>query len=43
MSHLTMDDLPEHERADVAKAKAMLDPYVQIAAVDWTSPKETPP
>lgn len=38
MSHLTLDDLPEHERQDAAKARAMLDPYVALMRVDWKEP-----
>lgn len=41
MSHLTIEDLPEHERQDAAKARAMLDPYLQIASIEWMpEPKE---
>lgn len=43
MSQLTADQLPDDERADVAKAKALIDPYVQIASVEWLAPtKEAP-
>lgn len=42
MCALILDDLPEHERAEVDKAMAMLDPYLQLTAVDWTAnPKES--
>lgn len=41
MSQLSVMELPEQERADVAKARALLDPYLQIASVEWMpQPKE---
>lgn len=41
MSHLTPEDLSEQDRADVTKARALLDPYLQIASVEWMpQPKE---
>lgn len=35
MCALILDDLTEHERAEVDKAMAMLNPYLQLAAVEW--------
>lgn len=40
MCALILDDLPEHERAEVDKAMAMLSPYLQLAAVDWMAAKD---
>lgn len=38
MCCLSLDELPEHERQDAAKARAMLDPYVALMRVDWKEP-----
>lgn len=40
MCQLSMEELPEAERADVAQARAMLNPYLQITTVDWLTAKE---
>lgn len=37
MCQLSMDELTEQERAELAKAMAMLDPYLKLTAVDWTA------
>lgn len=41
MCELSMDALTEQDRAAVEQAMALLDPYLQLTAVDWTAePKE---
>lgn len=40
MCELTIDGLTDQERAELAKAMALLDPYLQIASVTWTEHKE---
>lgn len=40
MPDLSLDALPEPERSELLAAKAMLDPYIQISAVEWTAKPE---
>lgn len=43
MCQLSMDELTEQERAKVDRMREMLNPYVQIASIDWiTEPCHAP-
>lgn len=42
MCALILDDLPEHDRAEVDKAMAMINPYLQLADVDWMAEHKEP-